>query len=272
MTASSGLANSRGILASDLDGTLIPLDADRQNRHDLGVLAEQLADCEITLIYVTGRHLQSVQQALQQVPLPVPDWVICDVGTSLFRRDEGDFVPVKAYQRVLDEIIADRPISQLREDLQPIAGLRPQEQAKQGRFKLSFYADATQLDRLVGRIHQELERTNAPYSIIHSVDPFTGDGLIDLLPATVSKAHALAWWVEHARLSPDSLVFAGDSGNDLAAMTAGYRTIVVGNADRSLAEQVSAKHREAGWQNRLCLARGRATSGVLEGCRAFGLL
>ena len=53
---------------------------------------------------------------------------------------------------------------------------------------------------------------------------------------------------------------------------AGYRTIVVANADRSLAEQVAAKHREAGWQNRLCLAQGRATSGVLEGCRSFGLL
>jgi hypothetical protein len=55
-----------------------------------------------------------------------------------------------------------------------------------------------------------------------------GNGLIDLLPTNVSKAHALAWWVDHARMMPDSIVFASDSGKELAALTAGYRAILVG--------------------------------------------
>ena len=107
------------------------------------------------------------------------------------------FEPVDAYQQHQDQIVASMPISELRERLKSIDGLRLQEPEKQGRFKLSFYADAAELAGLVDRVREQLDRANAPYSIIHSVDPFNGDGLIDLLPATVSKAHALAWWVQH---------------------------------------------------------------------------
>ncbi len=64
-------------------------------------------------------------------------------------------------------------------------------------------------------------------------------------------------------------MFAGDSGNDLAALSAGYRSIVVGNASKSVVEEVTAAHRAAGWQDRLFLASRPATSGVLQGFRYF---
>lgn len=265
--------DARGhVLATDLDGTFIPLDRDSQNRSDLQTLTSQFESHGIPLIFVTGRHFESVTHAIQEFQLPLPEWIICDVGTSIFQRqDSGTFTPVTAYQEYQDQIIASMPIEVLRERLQKIPGLRLQEQQKQGRFKLSFYAEAAQLEALVSLIQDDLDRSNAPYSIIHSVDPFNGDGLIDLLPATVSKAHALEWWSETYHLNPEDIVFAGDSGNDFTALTAGYRTILVGNADRDLAQRVYNLHRGAGWDNRLCLARGKATTGVLEGCRWFGL-
>ena len=213
-----------------------------------------------------------MEQAITEFQLPQPEWVICDVGTSIFQRQaSGKFKPIESYRDYQDQIIASMPIASLRERLESVEGLRLQEQENLGRFKLSFYADATQLDDLVMRMQEELDRTKAPYSIIHSVDPFNGNGLIDLLPATVSKAHALAWWIQDARLRPDAIVFAGDSGNDLAALTAGYRAIVVANADRGVAQRAYHAHREAGWKNRLYFARGKATSGLLEGCRWFEL-
>jgi hydroxymethylpyrimidine pyrophosphatase-like HAD family hydrolase len=150
--------------------------------------------------------------------------------------------------------------------------LRLQEPEKQGRFKLSFYTDAGRLDELVARVQRELEKSLAPYTIVPSIDPFNGDGLIDVLPATVSKAHALEWLVQHMGSSREAVVFAGDSGNDLAALTAGYRAVLVGNADPLIAEQACQVHGESGWKNRLYLARGQATSGVLEGCRWFRLV
>ena len=268
-------SNSAGchVLATDLDGTLIPLPGDQQNQVDLQTLAGQLERNGVTLIFITGRPFESANRAIEEYQLPRPDWLMCDVGTSIFQRQaSGEFKPVEVYQEHQDQIVASLPIHLLRERVETLEGLRLQEREKQGRFKLSFYADAAQLDELVGRLQQQLDQTNAPYSIIHSVDPFSGDGLIDLLPATVSKAHALAWWVQAAGLKPEAIVFAGDSGNDLAALTADYRAIVVGNADRILAQRVHQAHRESGLKNRLCLARGKATTGVLEGCRWFGLV
>lgn len=265
--------SSRGhVLATDLDGTFIPLEGNTQNRSDLHTLTSQFAAHNISLIFVTGRHFESVVAAITEFQLPEPEWIICDVGTSIFQRQtSGEFTPVSAYQDYQDQIITSMPIATLRERLLSIPGLRLQEEEKQGPFKLSFYADATQLDKLVEQVQADLDQTNAPYSIIHSVDPFNGDGLIDLLPATVSKAHALQWWFSEYNLNSEDIVFSGDSGNDLAALTAGYRTILVGNASRTLAQRVYQLHQESGWKNRLYLAKNTATSGVLEGCRWFGL-
>lgn len=261
------------VLATDLDGTLIPLDGDEQNRADLRILAREIRDNAISLVFVTGRHFTSVSNAIEESQLPQPDWIICDVGTSILERgSNGEFRSIDAYDEYLQQIISPMPIDALRERLETIRGLRLQEAEKQSRFKLSYYADAKELDRLVDRIQQELNVTKAPYSIIHSVDPFNGDGLIDLLPAEASKAHALQWWSTYARLDRDSIVFAGDSGNDLAALTAGYRAIVVANADHGVIQRAYNEHREAGWKNRLYIARDKATSGVLEGCRWFEMI
>jgi hydroxymethylpyrimidine pyrophosphatase-like HAD family hydrolase len=90
-----------------------------------------------------------------------------------------------------------------------------------------------------------------------------------LLPAGVSKASALQWWCRERNLSQESVVFAGDSGNDLAAFVAGYQTVIVGNASGLIVQKVREAHHEAGWANRLLCAEGHATSGVLEGLRHF---
>ena len=259
------------VLATDLDGTLIPLEGNEQNRRDLETLAEEIRRHQLQLLFVTGRHFQSVADAMVAYGLPRPDWVICDVGTSMYERDSnGSYRTVAAYYRNLQQRIASLSIDSLQKQLESLDGLRLQESEKQGEFKLSYYTDSAELTDVVRTVERRLEELDAPYSIISSIDPFTNDGLIDLLPENVSKASALTWWVEHANLPPDALVFAGDSGNDLAALTAGYRAIVVANAPRDVAEAVREAHHRSGWSDRLFLAEREATSGVLDGCRQFG--
>lgn len=253
------------VLATDLDGTLIPLEDHDQNRRDLAVLVDRLQDDDVALVFVTGRHYQSVIDAIEQFQLPMPGWIICDVGTSIYQFTDNGFQLAEPYQLHQEEIVAAMPIDLLRENIAAVRGLRLQEPVKQGRFKLSFYADAADLDLLVAKVQNRLHATAAPYSIIHSIDPFNGDGLIDLLPTAVSKAHAIAWWAKHLGLSDDAIVFAGDSGNDLAALTAGYRAIIVGNADQELVQRASQAHRNANHIERLFVASQPATSGVLEG-------
>jgi sucrose-6F-phosphate phosphohydrolase len=261
-----------GILATDLDGTLIPLDGNEVNRDDLRTLAEEIDRHRVPLLFVTGRHFESVTAVMDQHGLPQPDWVICDVGTSIYARAEsGNLAIVDSYSQHLQRRIAALSIKRLQKELEPIAELRLQEPEKQGPFKLSYYSDSKILDEVAHSVQHRLDEIEAPYSIIASVDPFTNDGLVDLLPQGVSKAYALAWWVDHTKLPPDALVFAGDSGNDVAALTAGYRAIVVANAATKVVEAVRESHLRSGWSDRLHVAHAEATSGVLEGCRQFGL-
>ncbi|QEG43850.1 HAD-IIB family hydrolase [Roseimaritima ulvae] len=258
------------VLATDLDGTLIPLDDNPQHRRDLSVLQTELQQRKASLVFVTGRHFESVQQAITQYQLPLPQWIICDVGTSLFaRQPNDDFAPVTAYAQHLQQRIEGTTVERLQQHLAAIDGMRLQESEKQGPFKLSYYADAAGLDGIVEQIEARLQTTAAPYRVIASVDPFNNDGLIDLLPRGVSKAHALEFWSQQQDLDRQAILFAGDSGNDVAALTAGYRSIVVGNAADTVVQQVRQTHQSQGWTDRLYVAKAMATSGVLEGLRHY---
>lgn len=261
------------VLATDLDGTLIPLKDNTKNEEDLIQLECALQENNVTLTFVTGRHLESVQDAIQRHALPSPDWVICDVGTSIYQRmHDGSFQITQPYYDHLQSIVGETSTSRLREEFASFDRLRLQEEEKQGPFKLSFYCDAKQLHAVHDEVLNLLAHRRLPYNLISSVDPFNGDGLIDLLPTDVSKAYALQWWTDHAGMDNKEIVFSGDSGNDLAAMTAGYRTIVVGNASPELMETVHQHYESRLQVERLYLAEQSATSGVLAGCRHFGLI
>ena len=264
------MLNATTVLASDMDGTFIPLDGSEENRRDLQILSEELRRRRVELLYVTGRHFELALEAVRLHQLPVPAWLICDVGTSIYRHLEGhQFRVEQAYWEHLADIIGHLGMDGLRHRLSGINGLVLQPPEKQGQFKLSYDCDVDRLTELTDQLMESLSQDHAPFRVIPSVDPFTGGGLIDLLPRGVSKAYALEWWVEQHDRPAEAIMFAGDSGNDLAALSAGYRSIVVGNARTTVIDQVAAAHQQAGWHDRLFLCSKPATSGVLEGFRHF---
>ena len=75
---------TRYLLASDLDGTLIPLERDAQRLREVAELVDAFEASEgLLLAYVTGRHLSLAQAGIEEIGLPSPDWFVCDVGTRL---------------------------------------------------------------------------------------------------------------------------------------------------------------------------------------------
>jgi len=292
------------ILATDLDGTLIPLElmvpadpsppamlrsdmvsdslkailsADLRKtvsqREALAILRRLSEEDLLEIIFVTGRHKDSVISVISAEGLPNPQWIICDVGTTILRRTHDQrYHPVGDYVNHLDKIVSSFSTERLKQIIHPSDDLTLQEDVKQGRFKLSFYCSASRLEQHVAALETKLADAHAPYRIISSVDPFNGDGLIDLLPAGTDKSSALMWWATFQHQPYEKIVFAGDSGNDHAALTAGFRCILVGNADRQLADSVLEHHRLQGTMDRFYLAAGHATAGVLEGCYRYGLL
>ncbi len=274
LTRSFGCVGSEmqnvSVLATDMDGTFIPLEGNEENRRDLEILCHELQKRGLELVYVTGRHYELVLDAIRSHSLPEPRWLVCDVGTSIYESaPDGGHRTVAAYDKHLAEIVGRIHVGVLQELFSSVSELRIQEHEKQGQFKLSYYCDAEALGPLNAGVSQTLQDSRAPYRVIASVDPFTGEGLIDFLPEGVSKDYALRWWVDHTHRDEKEVVFAGDSGNDLAALTAGYRSIVVANADPSVAHQARLAHQSAGWTDRLFLAAKPATSGVLEGLNHF---
>lgn len=274
------------VLATDLDGTLIPLDGNAQNVRDLRQIDEQLTLAGMQMLFVTGRHLASIMGVMLKKSLPQPDWIIGDVGTSIYRRalsqatsdshalapsptTVGSYTLDGNYVAHLQELVGDFCVARLADCLQSIDDISLQEPEKQTRFKLSYYVDHDHSTVAMQRIEQRLVETRAPYTVVASRDPFTGDGLIDLLPRQVTKAHAIGWWAEQQSIDRTAILYAGDSGNDAAVFAAGYRSIIVANAAPEVLQAARDAHAQAGWSNRLFAAPTPATSGVLAGLKHY---
>lgn len=259
------------VLATDLDGTLIPLPHCPNNNDDLLKLKKALADAGTTLVFATGRHYESVVEAMEQYQLPTPDWIVCDVGSAIYKRIGAEFEVYTAYENHLAETSDGVDRQAVENALFTVEALELQPPDHQQRFKISYQSTADTVDQLVDEITDRLEKADLPYDCMGSLDPFLNCGLIDVMPRGVSKAYALLWLSTHANFRPDEVIYSGDSGNDHAALVSGFRAIIVANGSDGLEAKVRAALAERSLDDRLYVAKDTATSGVLEGCQHFGL-
>lgn len=260
------------VLATDLDGTFLPLPDNAGNLDALEAFRFARAQHRLGLVFATGRHFESVLDALHQFDLPIPDWIICDVGTSILRANGPTFERYAPFEHRLADQTRGTHRAEVESLLAPLDGLSLQDPEHQQRFKISYLSPPALAESLAALANQRLQDACLPFACLASLDPFHGTGLLDVLPVGASKAAALVWLSTHANFSPDEIVFAGDSGNDLPALTCGFRAILVANATPDLANRAQRDLADRGLSERLFLASLPATSGVLQGCRHFGLL
>jgi len=258
-------------LVTDLDGTYLPLPDHPEHHVDLKVLTEKRSSEPFGLVFCTGRHFESVREVMDELSLANPDWIICDVGTSIYHLEQGHFKPYTPYRDHLTAKVGEQQRAFLVSVLEPVGNLTLQCEAHQGTFKISFECETQYTDSLVNTIASLLEKKQFPYEVHGSIDPFLNCGLIDVLPKGVSKAYAVSWLSSHADFDANAVIYSGDSGNDLTALTAGFRAILVANHSEGLDQQVEARLGDTA-EHLLFKATKTATSGVLEGCRHFGLL
>ncbi|WFB34865.1 HAD-IIB family hydrolase [Kiritimatiellota bacterium B12222] len=258
------------VLITDLDGTFIPLPNSEKNKRALSVLSAAHADKVFQLIFCTGRHFASVAAAMEEYQLPSPDWIICDVGTSIHQNVQNRFPEFKAYNAHLKDLTLSSSAMELHPLFADLEGLVLQQDDHQKQFKLCYECTTEHLPKLMDQISQRLMQRNVPYDAHGSIDPFLECGLIDILPAGVSKAYAMSWLESEAGYCSDQVIYAGDSGNDFTALTSGCQAIIVANASKGLPEKVMAAAKQSHQSSRVFLASENATSGVLEGCQHFG--
>ena len=265
------------LLATDLDRTLLPNGAQPESPLARPRFRRFVALPEVRLAYVTGRHKALVEQAMAEFDLPTPDFVIGDVGTSIYEVQGHAWRQRPDWQAAISVDWGGRSHDELAATLADITGLRLQEAAKQGTCKLSYYAAA--LDdpsELIAQVRSRLDATNARCNLVWSVDETTATGLLDVLPARASKLHALEFLREHLAIPLDHTVFAGDSGNDMEVLESEVPSVLVANAQDIVRDEAIARSVQHGHGAALFLARGglggmngNYSAGILEGVAHF---
>ena len=251
-------------LATDLDGTLIPVDSSPQQLASVRKLKQHVDEFGLRLVFVTGRSLELALDAIHDFDLPEPDHILCNVGsTTADLSSNGTYSENSAYQAVIAERQQGWTNERIRVSLlEMIPCLSPQPDSKQTDFKCSFDFAADYFSSVRSVVEDWIETMRLPLTPIISVDPETDNGLLDILPAGINKGFALRWWAGQSNLPLDSIVFCGDSGNDSAAMAIGVRGVLVGNADEQVREETE---QNADGSGRIYFANGVGPQGVFEG-------
>jgi HAD superfamily hydrolase (TIGR01484 family) len=258
------------LLASDLDGTLIPTRDDPGGQAAIRVVADLRLREDLLLAYVTGRHLELARAGIAAHGLPVPDAIAADVGTTLYWRSSDGYEPDTEYLRYVEGLDGVPRADAVSDVLEGVAGLRLQEGEKQGRFKTSYYFDG---DFSISVLRHMQDRLSAVgrVRLVHSRDPVSGVGLLDVLPAEVGKETAVRFLASELGKDDGCVVFAGDSGNDRAAFLMGNRAVVVGNAADDLKAEIREAVAERGLDELVYFAEASFSAGVVEGLAHHGV-
>jgi len=262
------------LICTDLDRTLIPNGPQSESPHARQHFAALAARPEVTLAYVSGRHRALVEQAITNFRLPLPDFVVGDVGTTIYHvGQEQDWQPQTAWQDEIARDWAGRSHADLKALLQDLPDLRAQETAKQNDFKLSYYVPLhSDRNALAAVITHRLEAIGVKANLIWSVDDPQGIGLLDILPARASKYHAIEALMKLHGFNYGNTVFCGDSGNDIEVLASPIPAVLVANSQPDVRELARRLADEMGHGAQLYIAHGdfrgmngNYSAGMLEG-------
>ncbi len=259
------------LICSDLDRTIIPNGYQEESAHARGMLRQLVEDTNISLAYVSGRDKRLIIDAIEEFYLPLPDYAIGDVGTTLYRVINGTWQLSDEWSDEIGQDWKGLTRGKITEIFEDLAEIRLQEPEKQKPYKVSFYiGQNTDAQQLIKKIQAVFADKGVRASIIWSVDEIRNHGLLDIIPPRANKLHAIQFLMQQERFTEDRTIFAGDSGNDLDVLTSGLQTILVKNATEDVRKEALKRLSEKNLTNRLYLPQGNFFG--LNGNYAAGLI
>jgi sucrose-6F-phosphate phosphohydrolase len=265
------------LLCTDLDRTLLPNGESPEHPAARPLFNKLCARPEVTLAYVSGRDLQLIEAAIRDYAIPEPDYIISDVGTRIYQQSASGWQELAAWQKLIAVDWRGNTPETLQQAIGKYPSLYLQEAEKQNRFKLSYYAtlpvDSHELLHWVAKCLEPLEIF---FNLVWSVNEVAGLGLLDVLPRSASKLHAIEFLQQSLQPSPPLTVFAGDSGNDLPVLISAIPAVLVANATLELKQQAEQLVQMNGNLDALYLAKddqfhlgGNYSAGILQGVAHF---
>lgn len=232
------------VLATDLDGTFLE-STDRQKDK----LYEFLRDNpNFLLVFVTGRNTEIILPILDDMFIPTPHYIIGDVGATVIDGETREHI------QPLQNIISTKWQEAL-SDISDIEGLQHLERQDQPQERrMSFYVEP---DKTPDNLILSLQERNCDTL-------YSNDIYLDILPKDVNKGSTLRSLIDHLGVNHDNVMVAGDTMNDLSMYEAGYKGVVLNNAEPLLKE--AAKEFENSY-----FSKGNGTDGIWEALQHFSM-
>ena len=233
------------LLATDLDGTFLG---------GTSVQKEQLyrsitGNKAIQLVFVSGRGLNSILPLFNEPLMPKPGFIICDVGATVVNGNTLE--AIEPIQSLIEERWpGEEMVSGL---LTGVKGLVPQNVPQQRRCSY-FFNEHTDIDDLKYRVEQ------LDCDLLFSAGKF-----VDVLPRGINKGYTLQMLAKQYDFPAGNILVAGDTFNDLSLFAAGYKGVVVGNAEPGLLQATADWHA-------IYQAREEGAGGILEAIQYFNLI
>ena len=263
----------RLLLCTDLDRTLLPNGPQAESSGARTKFRQLVTQPGVNLVYVTGRDRRLVEDAIDEYQLPHPDYVIADVGSTIYEIQQHDWRHWDKWQQEISPDWAGKSHDQMHSLFSSSLLLKLQEDTKQNTYKLSYYVSLeADHEALMLEMHSILVSNKIRANLIWSIDELAGTGLLDVLPASANKRHAIEFLMKQLGFDLSNTIFAGDSGNDVAVLTSPIRSVLVANASSDVRDEAKQLALNLGQIDALYFAHGgffgmngNYSAGILEG-------
>lgn len=264
---------ARLLLCAGLDRTLLPNGPQPESPQARERFRELATQSGVSLVFVTGRDQALVECAISEYQLPYPDYVIADVGSTIYEVVDGEWRYWDRWEREIAVVWEGRTHDDLQALFRDLPQLQLQEAARQNRYKLSYYVPLeANHEALVSDMHAILFEQHIRASLIWTLDEPSGSGMLDVLPASAGKKQAIEYLMQQLGFSLGNTVFAGGRGNDMSVLTSSIRAVLVANAGDAVRNEARQQVLNLGQNETLYLARGgfldmngNYSAGILEG-------
>lgn len=242
------LVGLRKLMITDIDNTLI---GDNESLYQLLEMLDSKRR-ELAWGVATGRSLELTLEAMTEFDIPMPDILICSVGTEMYYGP--DLRMDKGWQQHISHMWKPEMI---KETLASFEWLIFQEAEGQRSHKISYYLENTG-DRLK-RIEKALAEQKLRCQVIYSHGQF-----LDILPYRASKGKAVNYLQYKYEFLPRFVMVAGDSGNDADMLQGKTRGLIVGNHSDELNHLKDTP--------RIYFSQGEYAAGIIEGLQHYGII
>jgi sucrose-6-phosphatase len=258
------------LIASDLDGTLFPNSQYPFREEEYDLFRTLYSQKKFLFAAITGRHLSLSLEGFQNFHIPFPDFLVGDVGTSIYERERENWKKNKEWEDRCIEDFGKYNHDSIADLFLGYDKIWPQEMEKQNTFKISYYHKVSEdAEEIYKTMQETLNKRNIHAQVIMSIDHIQNFGLVDILPERATKEDALRFLVQKTGVPRENILYCGDTGNDLLPLTSGFPSVLVGNATEEIRIEAKKLAKKRGVEESFFCAKENYVSGILEGISHF---